>query len=882
MTAPDRPYLRTLFLHPPSYEGFDGGAGSRYQARREIRSFWYPTWLAQPAAMVPGSRLIDAPPEGLTLDHLRPIASEYDLAVLHTSTPSFAHDVRVAEALKAENPSLRIGLVGAHVAVDPARALSSSNAIEFVARNEFDFTVKEVAQGKPPDTIQGLSFRANGHIHHMPNRPTLENMDELPFVVDVYKRDLTIERYVIGYLLHPYLSLYTGRGCRSKCTFCLWPQTVGGHRYRTRSVDHVVAEIATATRYFPQVREYFFDDDTLTDDLPRVEALARRLGKLGVTWSCNAKANVPYGTLRVLKDNGLRLLLVGYESGNQKILNNVKKGIRLDTAREFTRHAKSLDIKIHGTFILGLPGETPETIEETIRFAQKVDPDTIQVSIAAPYPGTELFRQAEANGWLVTDALVDNRGAQVSALSYPNLASTEITRGTEEFYRRFYFRPRKIFAIAKEMAADRHVLRRRLREGREFLQFLRARAGERSCALAASAPAAPSTRRADTRLQVLLSVPHGSPMIASVPVALRTARELMPVLDIGRVLLCTESPGRSDGYGRHLDGLPWTEIRSSGGSSSLAEALDPDAPVLVLAPHGMPDPGRLVDLLAPSMRAQTRTTWIWQGAPVLAYYPEARTLLKTLPDGYRQFPRQSLTNRDTPHAPAPSDAWSDVSDPTGVGRVERRLLRSLGRPSDGYLARLDRTVSIGISRRLIPTRITPNAITGLSLIAGLGGAVSLALGTSWVAVLGVLLLWASSILDGCDGELARLKLLTSRFGARFDVVTDHVVHAATFVGVALHVYRTRPDMPLAAPVMLLLVGVALSMVSVVWMIDRVPPERRDGLARVYERIASRDYVYILLVLTALGRIEWFLWGAALGANLFWLSLWWWVRAQRSG
>ena len=881
MTAPDRPYLRTLFLHPPSYEGFDGGAGSRYQARREIRSFWYPTWLAQPAAMVPGSRLIDAPPEGLTLDHLRPIASEYDLAVLHTSTPSFAHDVRVAEALKAENPSLRIGLVGAHVAVDPDRALSSSNAIEFVARHEFDFTVKEVAQGKPPDTIQGLSFRANGHIHHMPNRPTLENMDELPFVVDVYKRDLTIERYVIGYLLHPYLSLYTGRGCRSKCTFCLWPQTVGGHRYRTRSVDHVVAEIATATRYFPEVREYFFDDDTLTDDLPRAEALARRLGKLGVTWSCNAKANVPYGTLRVLKDNGLRLLLVGYESGNQKILNNVKKGIRLDTAREFTRHAKLLGIKIHGTFILGLPGETPETIKETIRFAQSVDPDTIQVSIAAPYPGTELFRQAEANGWLVTDALVDDRGAQVSALSYPNLASAEIARGTEEFYRRFYFRPRKIFAIAKEMAADRHVLRRRLREGREFLQFLRTRAGERSCALAASAPAAPSTRRAAARLQVLLSVPHGSPMIASVPVTLRTARELTTVLDIGRVLLCTESPGRSDGYGRHLDGLPWTEIRSSGGSSSLAEALDPDAPVLVLAPYGMPDPGRLVDLLAPSMRAQTRTTWIWQGAPVLAYYPEAGALLKTLPDGYRQFPRQSLTDRDTHHAQAPSDSWIDVSDPTGVGRVERRLLRSLGRPSDGYLARLDRTVSIGISRRLIPTRITPNAITGLSLIAGLGGAVSLALGTSWIAVLGVLLLWASSILDGCDGELARLKLLTSRFGARFDVVTDHVVHAATFVSVALHVYRTRPDMPLAAPVTLLLLGVALSMASVVWMIDRVPPERCDRLTRVYERIASRDYVYILLVLTALGRIEWFLWGAALGANLFWLSLWWWVRAQRS-
>jgi len=412
-------------------------------------------------------------------------------------------------------------------------------------------------------------------------------------------------------------------------------------------------------------------------------------------------------------------------------------------------------------------------------------------------------------------------------------------------------------------------------------QFLRARADAGS---RAPAPTAASPRRPDARLQVLLSVADGSPTIASVPGALRTARELAPVLDIGRILLCTESRGRgrSDGWARHLDGLPWTEIRSSGGSSSLAVALDPAAPVLVLAPHAMPDPGRLVDLLTPSIRAGSRTIWIWQGAPVAAYYPEAEALLATLPDGHRQFPGQAFTDRDACRAQAPSDSWSDVSNPAAVGRVEHRLLHSLGRPSDGYLARLDRTLSIAISRRLIPTRITPNAITGLSLIAGLGGAALLAFGATGVAVLGALLLWASSILDGCDGELARLKLLTSRFGARFDAITDHVVHAATFAGVALHVYRTRPDMPLAAPVMLVLVGVALSMISVLGMIDRAPPERRVRVTRVYERIASRDYVYILLALTALGRLEWFLWGAALGANLFWLSLWWWVRAQRSG
>jgi hopanoid biosynthesis associated radical SAM protein HpnJ len=465
-------HLRTLFLHPPSFDGFDGGAGARYQARREVRSFWYPTWLAQPAALVPGSRLIDAPPAGLGLGDVLPLAREYDLAVLHTSAPSFAHDVKVAEALREANPTLRVGFVGAHVAVAREAALHASTAIEFVAGNEFDFTIQELAQGRPAAEVAGLSYRTNGHVARTPERAPLEDMDRLPFVVDVYKRDLEVERYFIGYLLHPYVSLYTGRGCRSKCTFCLWPQTVGGHRYRTRSVGHVVDEIARATRLFPQVKEYFFDDDTFTDDLPRAEAIARGLGRLGVTWSCNAKADVPAATLRVLKDNGLRLLLVGYESGSQAILNNVKKGLRLDRAREFTRNARALGIKIHGTFIMGLPGETRETIEQTVRFALDVDPDTIQVSLAAPYPGTALYQQAREQGWLQEDHLVDAGGVQTSVLGYPHLTRTEIFGSLEQFYRRFYFRPRKIFAIGAEMVRDRAVLRRRLGEGAEFLRFL--------------------------------------------------------------------------------------------------------------------------------------------------------------------------------------------------------------------------------------------------------------------------------------------------------------------------------------------------------------------------------------------------------------------------
>jgi len=298
-----------------------------------------------------------------------------------------------------------------------------------------------------------------------------------PTVIEVYKRDLTIENYFIGYLKHPYVSLYTGRGCRSKCTFCLWPQTVGGHVYRVRSVESVEAEMALAKKYFPQVREFFFDDDTFTDNLPRAEEIARRLGSLGLTWSCNAKAIVPRKTLEIMKANGLRLLLVGYESGNQQILNNIKKGVRLDIARRFSRDCRELGITIHGTFIVGLPGETPETIRETIRFACDVEPETIQVSLAAPYPGTELFRQAQEQGWLHIqhDELVDTHGIQIAALNYPHLSSTVIFNSLDEFYRKFYFRPRKMFSLFGGMLRDPQVMKRRLREGAEFFKFLRER-----------------------------------------------------------------------------------------------------------------------------------------------------------------------------------------------------------------------------------------------------------------------------------------------------------------------------------------------------------------------------------------------------------------------
>ena len=482
--------MSALFLSPPSFDGFDGGAGARYQATREVTSYWYPTWLAQPAALVPGSRLLDCPPHHIDMAKCLAIAKNFDHVIINTSTPSLKNDCKVAEAIKQQKPGTKIGFVGAHAMVLPTETLKASWAIDWVARKEFDFTCKEVAEGRDLATIKGLSFKdSEGKIKHNPEREMIADMDSLPWVADVYKRDLEIEKYFIGYLQHPYVSMYTGRGCPAQCTFCLWPQTIGGHKYRVRSAQNVADEMAYMKKIFPQVREFFFDDDTFTANLPRAREIAKKLGPLGVDWSCNSRANLDYDTIKSFKDNGLRLFLVGYERGNDETLTRIKKGVTTDEMRRFTKDCHKAGVVIHGTFILGLPVETKETIEQTINFAKELDVFSLQVSLAAPYPGTELYEQAKLNGWFVkkdkTD-LIENDGLQQSTLEYPGLSKEQIFEDVERFYRSYYLRPKPILRIIKTMLEDKDVCVRRLREGYEFFKSMAARRSDLAAAKAAA------------------------------------------------------------------------------------------------------------------------------------------------------------------------------------------------------------------------------------------------------------------------------------------------------------------------------------------------------------------------------------------------------------
>ena len=306
----------------------------------------------------------------------------------------------------------------------PEESLNGAPAVDWVSVGEFDYTCVDVALGKPLSEIDGLAYRRNGDVVRTAERPTITDMDAFPSVLDVYRRDLTIPNYFNGYLQHPYLSLYTGRGCKSRCTFCLWPQTIGGHLYRVRSVESVEAEMATGKGALSRGQRVFLRRRHANRQHPagrrdRAPAWAGSESRGRATPSRTCRD----ATLEIMRANGLRLLLVGYESGNQQVLNNMKKGTRIDIIRRFSKDCRELGIKVHGTFILGMPGETPETIRETIEFACEMDPETIQVSLAAPYPGTYLYKQAQENGWLEaqSEALVDTHGVQHAALNYPGL-----------------------------------------------------------------------------------------------------------------------------------------------------------------------------------------------------------------------------------------------------------------------------------------------------------------------------------------------------------------------------------------------------------------------------------------------------------------------------
>ncbi|RQW77228.1 MAG: hopanoid biosynthesis associated radical SAM protein HpnJ, partial [Geobacter sp.] len=419
--------MKPLFLNAPSFEDFDGGAGARYQASREVTSFWYPTWLCYPAGMIAGSRVVDAPVQRLTLEDCLKIALDYDMVVIYTSTPTLRIDTETARRIKAQKPATVTVFTGPHVSVLPEESLRFAvGAVDIVCRGEFDYSIKELCEGREWDKVDGISFIREDSTVHTPDRPPIQDLDALPFASQVYQRDLPVKEYVIPHFLHPYVSIYSSRGCPSKCIYCLWPQTFSGRAMRTRSPQNVYEEVKWIVDNIQGIKEISFDDDTFTAHRRHAREVAQKLKPLGISWTINARANCDYDTLKVMREAGLRHVVVGFESGNEQILKNIKKGVTKEQAIKFTRDCKDLGLSVHGAFIMGLPGESRETIRETIEFAKRLDLNSIQASLASPYPGTEFFDLCKKEGWIASDSFLDETGHQKCVINYPHLSNQEI------------------------------------------------------------------------------------------------------------------------------------------------------------------------------------------------------------------------------------------------------------------------------------------------------------------------------------------------------------------------------------------------------------------------------------------------------------------------
>lgn len=358
------------------------------------------------------------------------------------------------------------------------------------------------------------------------------------------------------------------------------------------------------------------------------------------------------------------------------------------------------------------------------------------------------------------------------------------------------------------------------------------------------------------KLQIVVDAEGPAPLCAGLPPAVRAAHRAAVELPEARLLVAC-SPRRAQRWSRQL-----AQARAD-----VSGRLSADSPLLAVSSDGFADEGALARFVEDARRSGKASRGLSGGRVVAAYLPRAGALAG-LPTAAAAAETLGQAGEGISF-----EGWSPCATKAEAAAAEKALCDALAKDTDGYIARFDRRVSIAVSRVLLRLPVTPNQITTASLLIGLAGAWGLATGSYSWQLAGGLALWCCCILDGCDGEVARLKLMSSPSGAAYDLAADHVSHLATFIAIPVGLHRARPELAFWGPGALLVTGVALSAFSVWWLVLRLPQRQRGPLSLLIERVASRDYVYLILACVAIGRLRWFLWAAGLGSHAFYLALW---------
>lgn len=451
-------------------------------------TYWYPIWLAYATGVLEKEnynvRLVDAPAKDWNYDAVLKDIKRFkpEIIVIDSNFASLKNDISIANELKELTDSTTI-MVGPPTSQFPTEIIKQG--IDIVAKFEYDFTLKDIVDCiencKDLAEVRGIAYNGDGKIINTPLRPfiTSEELDNIPFISKIYKNHLDVKDYFLTHTLYPMVQIFTGRGCPNRCTFCSWPKTLMGREYRIRSVENIVDEFEYVINELSDVKEIFIEDDTFTLEKNRIHRFCQEMKnrKLDITWSCNSRVNLDYRTMKIMKNSGCRLLDVGFESGDDKILKNIKKGITTEESMLFMKAARKAGILVLADFIFGLPGETKETAERTINFVKKMQPNIVQFAVATPIPGTEFYNWVLDNDYCLINDLndsIDENGFQKCIISYPEFTKEDIefyvNKALKEYYLSFFYVPTALRTILRKNGF--HELRSMIKSARMFMEYI--------------------------------------------------------------------------------------------------------------------------------------------------------------------------------------------------------------------------------------------------------------------------------------------------------------------------------------------------------------------------------------------------------------------------
>ena len=476
--------MRITAVNPPFLPSYS--RGQRSPAVTKSGTLYYPIWLAYAVGALEKEGhevdLVDAPADGLdmesTIERINAFAPE--LVIVETSTPSIESDVKFADSVTTDGRI--VVLVGTHPSALPAETLKMGVSFTGIVVREYENPLTGLARaienGEDIFAVKGLYLRReNAEALYTGDAESITDLDSLPYVSSVYAEHLDINKYNNPNALHPQVMIMGGRGCPYQCTFCVFPQTLQGRNFRKRSVENITGEMLWIQDNMPEVRAVFFEDDTISVDRARLRELAESFIENGVliSWSSNMRADVDLETLMLCRKAGLRMVCVGFESGSDEMLANMRKGITTEMSMQFARNAKKAGILVHGCFMVGTPGETSETMRMTLELALELDPDTAQFYPMMVYPGTEAYRQALESGNILAEnwrEWITETGLHNCVIKTDNLSSAELVDFCDQARRRFYLRPSYILKKLWRSLLDADERRRTFLAFSTFRKYL--------------------------------------------------------------------------------------------------------------------------------------------------------------------------------------------------------------------------------------------------------------------------------------------------------------------------------------------------------------------------------------------------------------------------